>query len=205
MRAVSALFAASWLCATGCAAEANAPVRVTEWSPAANVHATRRLFTYAVTGATGDQVRAQPGRVGPLRRGRPTAAPTRRPACTCAGPYDLDRAEDCGLTAPRVEVQVTVVMPVWTDVFSAPPADRAEWTRYIGVLASHEAIHERIDVDAAEELAAALTRLPRSPTCEEIDAAVVTAKDAAFRRMDARNLEFDRATGHGATQSAVFY
>jgi predicted secreted Zn-dependent protease len=200
---VSALFAASWLCSTGCVVDASGPARITQWTPAPNVHATRRLFTYAVSGANGGEVRAQLNRVGPLDGGdRRTDAST---SMYMRWGYDLDRADDCGLTAPHVEVQVTVVMPVWTDVNTASRGDRAEWSRYIGVLASHEAIHERIDVDAAAELAAALARLPRRPTCDEVDASVAQAKNAAFQRMDARNLEYDRATGHGATQGAVFY
>jgi predicted secreted Zn-dependent protease len=68
----------------------------------------------------------------------------------------------------------------------------------------HESGHARNAVAAARKIEAGLTALPPEPTCEALRSKANDLGHALIKEANQADLDYDRATQHGATQGARF-
>ena len=120
--------------------------------------------------------------------------------------YDLRWRQgpgSCAVTDVRTTLQLGVRLPRWTPPPGAPGELVARWERFMAALKVHEEGHLENGRGAERETKAALAALS-APDCGILEA---RAKERFQRIIDAYNAkdaEYDRATGHGRTQGAVF-
>ena len=104
--------------------------------------------------------------------------------------------DDCDLSKAEVSYNVEVIFPRWI-----PPEDASnnliiKWFNYTYKLAKHEQGHVDFVVDNYQIVKEAI----QGATCETAEEEAQVAIET-FRDFD---LEYDRQTGHGATQGARF-
>lgn len=102
----------------------------------------------------------------------------------------------CDVSSPIVDAEVTVTFPSWDPPSDASPELIEKWSAFITALAVHEQGH----VDHVYE-----SLLLIETTIENADC--LTAEAAAqeiIREMNQFDLDYDRETGHGRSQGAVF-
>ncbi|MEM6325751.1 MAG: DUF922 domain-containing protein [Bacteroidota bacterium] len=110
---------------------------------------------------------------------------------------------ECRLERIRIDLRVVVTIPEWRAPGEAPYRLKRDWSRFETALRRHEDQHREIAEVGAREVYRALHAL-RTPSCTTIDA---TAREVANRLREAneqRQAAFDRRTGHGRTQGAVW-
>lgn len=110
----------------------------------------------------------------------------------------------CAIDRTATEVRVTTTLPRWTDEARADSALRGQWQRYLAALTQHEDGHAQNGLGAARDIDAAIARLPAEPTCDALGARANAAGQAILRQYNQRDLDYDRETGHGRSQGAVF-
>jgi predicted secreted Zn-dependent protease len=101
-----------------------------------------------------------------------------------------------GCDPSLVEVMFTANVVLPRLVGSVQPAIARDWNRYIVNLRTHEAGH----VSYARSRIAEVTAAAKSHRCEDIDAAV----RRVLEEIKAHDRQYDRQTGHGIKQGAVF-
>lgn len=104
--------------------------------------------------------------------------------------------DNCDLSQAQVSYTVEVIFPRWKPPEDAPNNLVIKWFNYTYRLAKHEKGH----VDNLMENYQIVLEAIKGATCETADAA---AEDA-LELLRAFDLEYDRQTGHGATQGARF-
>jgi predicted secreted Zn-dependent protease len=93
------------------------------------------------------------------------------------------------VVAARIQVSQVVELPVWTDKSQAPAKMQAEWNRFSGALAAHEAGHVQKDVGG---FAGAHTKAIGKNNADA-DAAIAGVEAATTKA----NADYDTATDHG--------
>jgi len=114
------------------------------------------------------------------------------------------RFGSCVVSNVKTFVDVTYRLPRWVNG-SPPPRLARRWNRYYRALKIHEEGHKAIAVQAAKEIEAALSnRLPPASTCSRARAEADETARKIVRKYLRLEKEYDRRTGHGMTQGAVF-
>lgn len=157
--------------------------------------------TYPVSGTTQDALLASLRRHGPKSHGHDFFGLTET---QMAYRYWKEMGEDgCRLEQIRVDLNVVITLPRWDAPRQAPYDLRRDWTRFDQSLRRHEDGHREIAEWGAKEIYHALRNL-RTPTCETIDAAAQRTAQALREIGERRQATYDRQTGHGRTQNAVW-
>lgn len=102
----------------------------------------------------------------------------------------------CDLAHVRLTYSATVRLPRLVDTASVDPEVLKMWDRFMLALMTHEAGHVRHAYEHMGEVAAAI----RASTCATANA----DGQAAIDRLGQYDADYDRDTGHGATQGANF-
>lgn len=102
----------------------------------------------------------------------------------------------CSLNEAVVSYEVKIIFPSWRPPEDAPNNLIIKWFNYTYKLAKHEKGHVEYLVANYHTVLDAI----KGATCETADAAA----EAALEPLRAFDLEYDRQTGHGATQGARF-
>ncbi len=119
--------------------------------------------------------------------------------------YDYAQSADgCKLKSLTVSLDVTLIFPRWTPPEGVSPQLQEQWRAYLAALEAHEQGHEKLAMQAAEEIAAALSSLRPYPSCAELEQAADEAGERVLQHYRQLELEYDRETEHGATQGARF-
>lgn len=108
----------------------------------------------------------------------------------------------CAVTTSRVRLESRMALPRWRPEPGAPGDLATDWSKFVRSLTGHENGHLATAVSAAREVEEGLRRL-RSP-CDAMHQRAEAAMDsivASFRLVDE---EYDRRTGFGALQGAVW-
>jgi predicted secreted Zn-dependent protease len=113
-------------------------------------------------------------------------------------------AQRCRIGGVISNVNVTYTLPRWADRNAAPPRLRARWDRYIESLASHERGHGVIAQRVAGMIEEALVGRMDGSGCDQLTAEAGRIVDEVMRRGEAMQREYDRITGHGSAQGAMF-
>ncbi len=102
----------------------------------------------------------------------------------------------CDLARARIRFRARVLLPRLVEEARVPAPVLARWRSYIAALETHEAGHIRFAYQRSGAVLAAL----RSSSCARAndDAA------AAVATINRHDVDYDRATHHGATEGATF-
>ena len=176
------------------------PLDVAAVHPSVNI-STRHEY-YDVTGQNGAALVSQMRRLGPRDDAESWAATTR---WSMSWSFGLAGASDaCAVTAPKVNLALTYTYPRWTPPADAPAGLQDRWDRFVTALAEHENGHGEIAVQGVNDLHLALQNVPAQASCA--DAARAADETAAAIASHYRALQdaYDRDTGHGTTQGAVW-
>jgi predicted secreted Zn-dependent protease len=110
----------------------------------------------------------------------------------------------CSLDTVDVSVDVEYTLPKWAVKSIGSRETRIKWIRYSDALKKHEDGHRNFGIGAARKIEAALLSIGSRPRCDTLGA---DANAVAYRILDdfrRKEIEYDRKTGHGRTQGAVF-
>lgn len=153
-----------------------------------------RIVYYNIEGATEEELRAQLDELGPVDPSgyKGDAVTDWQISWTWPG-YGSD---DCDLSEAEVSYTVKVIFPRWIPPEDVPNNLVITWFNYTYRLAKHEKGHVDYVVENYEIVLDAI----KGATCETADASA----EAALEPIRAFDLEYDRQTGHGATQGARF-
>lgn len=105
--------------------------------------------------------------------------------------------EPCAVSTLALDLSLVVALPRWTPAPGTDPALVANWRRYLDALVVHEGGHARLVLRGRDWMEVQLRTVP----CVEVDA----AGREILAAIHAQNAEYDRETGHGATQGARFW
>lgn len=105
----------------------------------------------------------------------------------------------CRITEVTTRLTTEVQLP---DLRSATPAQRAVFERYQRALARHEQGHVQFGKDAAEAIDRGIAALPEAADCATLERNANALGHRLLREHVEREKEYDRSTGHGATQGA---
>ncbi|EJE54683.1 putative secreted Zn-dependent protease [Acidovorax sp. CF316] len=105
----------------------------------------------------------------------------------------------CAITEVTTRLSTEVQLP---ELHNASPQQQAAFDRYLRALAQHEQGHAQFGRDAAQAIDQGIARLPAAADCATLE----READALGRRLLQEHVErekqYDRGTGHGATQGA---
>ncbi len=110
----------------------------------------------------------------------------------------------CEISGVETSVEVLFRLPKWVNKAESPPALRHRWERYMKALQMHENGHKDIGIAAAADIEAAIARMPAERTCEALELAANALGESILETYRALETDYDRHTGHGQTQGAVF-
>ena len=114
------------------------------------------------------------------------------------------RGSHCRIGGIVSTVNVTYTLPHWADREQAPQPLRERWDRYRLSLAAHEKGHGAIALEVARLIEAALVGRTDEASCETLNAVTSRIVDEVMTSGEAMQRDYDRATGHGSAQGALF-
>lgn len=159
---------------------------------------------YPVAGTTAAELRSQMIQQSPVRaaEGHTFDALTN---WSVHWNFNFNRTgKTCAARSIRTHVDILFTLPQWKKPQYASPQLQAEWDYYMQALKLHEEGHKKNGVDAAQSVMQALRQLPDYPDCRQLEKAAKETADRVIAAHNQRDVEYDRATGHGRTQGAVF-
>ncbi len=104
----------------------------------------------------------------------------------------------CYADSFRITLDIVIQIPRWVCMGnSAPQSLRDKWDVYIEDLISHENGHRALAKQAAEEITRAVSQMPPTRSCKELDRKVQTLCQERMKELDQEQQSYDEATGHG--------
>jgi len=168
-------------------------------TPDPEVTLTIDIVYYGVVGTSADELRAQLDSRGPTGRHDAYTDWWVQWRYDCA-----HTANACNVRSLRVNVDATITFPHWTPPGDVSPELEEQWRAYLAALAIHEDGHTKIALEAANEIATALSSLPAYPSCAELERTADATGERILERYRQQELNYDHETEHGATQGARF-
>ena len=160
-----------------------------------------RYRYYEVDGNTADVLLGEMLTRGPVRDGRTYFGLTE--ALTGLNFETLQDNGYCRLVNIAVRTEVVVTLPTWTSEAGAPSDLVARWKVFETALQNHEGWHVASSKAATREIHEALESI-RAPDCLIASNQAKQISQAILDRNEIENWEYDRTTGHGKTQGAVW-
>lgn len=157
---------------------------------------------YGITGKTASALRQQMNQLGPpAENGRRFDAYTK---WHVAWRYRYGSVGgSCRMTSLTVHTDITYTMPQWQNLQQAPPSLQHQWHRYYQALQLHEDGHGNHGRAATQEIWQRLSNLTQ-PTCTSMSQMANQTAQGIINRYAQKDIDYDRQTGHGRTQGAVF-
>ncbi|MGZ4359513.1 MAG: DUF922 domain-containing protein [Gaiellaceae bacterium] len=114
------------------------------------------------------------------------------------------RAQGCSIAQADVSVELTYRLPRWLHPSGVSPGLVGSWKRYLRALRVHEEGHAENGVRTGSRVLHGLRALPPTPSCKRLEnrANGMVANEVA--RGNSWDIAYDRRTGDGAAQGAVF-
>lgn len=109
----------------------------------------------------------------------------------------------CAVESVDTDLKLTLTMPRWIKSPEASADLVSRWDRYLTALRTHENGHLEHGRAANREFRAGAMGLS-APDCGTLDRVVKEHFDRLIATYSERDKEYDRSTGHGRTQGAVF-
>lgn len=117
--------------------------------------------------------------------------------------YD-DDLRGCKITAASTVLVVKYTLPRWVDVEVASLEVRTLWEQYYTALIEHEHGHRDWGVHAAIDIEQSLLAMPYDRDCLSLRRDAHSLASRVLARYLRLEKGYDRETGHGATQGAIF-
>jgi predicted secreted Zn-dependent protease len=114
-----------------------------------------------------------------------------------------DGAGRCRLTEAEVLLDVRLDMPEWTPVKTPSARLSSDWVTFYARLLAHELGHRDIGVATAVAVRDTLLGMPEMP-CEDVGVWSSAETSNHLQLMQDANLRYDRETGHGTSQGALW-
>ena len=119
--------------------------------------------------------------------------------------YDHTHGTDsCSADSFQVIIEIVFRYPKWTRTAEAPQMLTDKWDSYMKHLITHENGHRDMVLEAADELSRAVSDMPPSQTCAQLDREVRILSRTRMNKLNDDERHYDEATNHGATQGAIF-
>jgi predicted secreted Zn-dependent protease len=103
-----------------------------------------------------------------------------------------------------VSVSVVISSPAWVQPASAAPAVVDRWNRYMNALITHENGHRDRGIAAGDKIYNKLSAMRREGSCPVLANDANASANAILAEYNASDSQYDKDTGHGKTQGAVF-
>ncbi len=111
----------------------------------------------------------------------------------------------CSVTGFRTDLRVRITTPRLVGAHSKQPALREEWLRYERALSHHEDGHAAIAAEAAEEMEQRVQSLRATTgSCAGLGTRIDQICHEVLAEYRRRDQQYERETGHGRTQGALF-
>ena len=117
--------------------------------------------------------------------------------------YRVAPGERCRLTSASVILRSVVVLPEWTNASTAPPDVARGWRPFLAALRTHEEGHRSRAKAQGVFLWQSLLGL-EGDDCDDLQRVVQEVADGVIAEGREAQLNYDRDTGHGLTQGAVW-
>lgn len=114
------------------------------------------------------------------------------------------RSGHCILEWVDVSVDVDYTLPRWATRFLGNKETRIKWLQYIEKLKKHEHGHGNFGISAGRDIEKALLNIGSRSSCGRLGADANAEGYKILNEYRKKEIEYDRATGHGRTQGAVF-
>jgi len=119
--------------------------------------------------------------------------------------YGYRRApQGCSAESFTTTVDITYRYPKWVRTDGAPQILVGTWETYLERLLVHEKGHRDMAVEAAADLARAVSKLPVARSCAELDREVRALGRGRITTLNVLERQYDATTKHGTTQGAIF-
>jgi predicted secreted Zn-dependent protease len=115
-----------------------------------------------------------------------------------------DSGSGCAIASVRTTVTVRMTLPRWQNEHSADLATQQEWARFLAALERHEDGHRGHGVAAGDEIDRRVASLPPAATCAALGAIADELGKRIVQKYIQLDADYDRDTGHGATQGARY-
>ena len=109
----------------------------------------------------------------------------------------------CKMKQVTTSVNITFMLPQWTNREDADDSLRRHWDRYYTALLKHEDGHKQTGVDAATEIQTELLKL-QADSCQQLETNANALGHQIIKKYNLRDIEFDKNTNHGIKDGAVF-
>ncbi|MGE0626443.1 MAG: DUF922 domain-containing protein [Hyphomicrobiaceae bacterium] len=119
---------------------------------------------------------------------------------TCLEPFGAG----CRVSGLVATVRVGYTLPRWADRASASDQIGSRWDSYATNLLAHERGHGRIALETAHLIQEGVVGLQDAQNCDAVSTEATNVVNEAMRRGEVMQNEYDRVTGHGRRQGAVF-
>jgi predicted secreted Zn-dependent protease len=112
----------------------------------------------------------------------------------------------CHIDPQRISVvtDIQFILPQWQDQAKANAQVTAQWQKYYQALQLHENGHKNHGLQAANLILQRLLTFSAYSSCQELEQAANHAIHEIIDRYAQADVDYDRRTGHGKTQGAVF-
>ena len=158
---------------------------------------------YAIHGATPADLRREMNTRGPQGAGSRRFDGYTRWFVSWRYDYSNTRG-GCSIASVTTSVKVLMTLPQWSDESRASSATRQQWARYLAALELHEQGHRRHGIAAANEIYGAIAAMPPAGSCDALSKNANALGMSILRKYNQLDLDYDRDTGHGASQGARF-
>ncbi|PZV06666.1 MAG: hypothetical protein DCF22_23325 [Leptolyngbya sp.] len=159
---------------------------------------------YAINGTTADQLRRQMNQVGVLdpRSNRRFDGYT---SWQIRWQYRYITSDNaCRIHKATVKTNITMTLPRWNPPRNASRKVIYRWQTYSKALKTHEDGHKQNGINAGNEVLQTLQSLPGYTSCDQLGKTANTLGDHLIQKHTQWDIAYDKATGHGVSQGAVF-
>jgi predicted secreted Zn-dependent protease len=111
---------------------------------------------------------------------------------------------DCEGNGLVITADLTYVYPEWDEPTDSAPDLVTSWETYMDALFCHEYGHAKNGLECANEVYAALSAIDAGGDCGAQQSEAEAAFDSILSDCQARDVQYDADTNHGATMGAVF-
>jgi predicted secreted Zn-dependent protease len=175
----------------------------TDMDPGPGVHAAEVDSLYRVSGFTHDDIYREMQRKGPGADEIGVRLGVHYSEWRWSFRYRQPPGGRCRLSDARVLLRSTVILPEWTNVSTARPEVARGWREFLAALRTHEEGHRSRAKAQGVFLWQSLLGL-EAGTCDDLQTLVEETADRVIEEGRAAQLDYDRDTGHGRTQGAVW-
>ncbi|MDX1547234.1 MAG: DUF922 domain-containing Zn-dependent protease [Rhodothermales bacterium] len=113
------------------------------------------------------------------------------------------RSGQCEMEQVEVPLTITIMLPRWHRPADVDAALAEQWDAFLASLRLHEEGHRSLAMEAGREIIRAL-RSMRTLSCSSMEAEANRKAGAILDRYREHNRQYDRDTGHGRRQGAVW-